>query len=542
MQKSQQHQSSGRVHRTYHQPGAEISPYWPSHFQLVGNIAFPDNDSQGTEMSIQAFTLESSPATTGYVMYDSPSVVSASSNRSTFSPQGSQSYISDLHHSSENTSGSPISWSSGVDDDYELRNKLRELDISMLGPGPGTRDGNLCTFGGGVPHKTVSPSQQNLMMESISMLDLKQVLILCAQAVSEEDLSTASSLMGTLGHMVSVSGSPIERLAAYMLEGLRARVEFSGYTIYRKLRCEQPTSKELLSYMHILYQICPYYKFAYFSSNVIIKEATENESKIHIIDFQIAMGSQWIYLIESLANRPGGPPFLRITGVDDSHSAYARGGGLDIVGQRLSKVAKSCAVPFEFHAAAMSGCQVDPENLGLRPGEALAVNFPFMLHHMPDESVSTVNHRDRLLRLVKSLSPKVVTLVEQESNTNTAPFFNRFREMLDYYTAMFESIDVALPRDDTKRINAEQHCLARDIVNMIACEGAERVERHELLGKWKARYTMAGFAPYPLSPSVGHAVRDLLRDYHENYRIQEHDGAFYLGWKKRWLVTLSAWR
>ncbi|GAB4830745.1 DNA topoisomerase 2-associated protein pat1 [Ancistrocladus abbreviatus] len=190
----------------------------------------------------------------------------------------------------------------------------------------------------------------------------------------------------------------------------------------------------------------------------------------------------------------------------------------------------------------MSGCQVEEQNLGVRPGEALAVNFPYMLHHMPDESVSTANHRDRLLRLVKSLSPKVVTLVEQESNTNTAPFFHRFLETLDYYTAMFESIDVARPRDDKQRINAEQHCLARDIVNMIACEGAERVERHELLGKWKARFTMAGFAPYPLSSSVGNAMRDMLGEYHENYRLQEWGGAVYLGWKKRMLATLSAWR
>ncbi|MQI32327.1 hypothetical protein EI016_24430, partial [Escherichia coli] len=124
-----------------------------------------------------------------------------------------------------------------------------------------------------------------------------------------------------------------------------------------------------------------------------------------------------------------------------SQSFHARGGGLHIVGKRLSDYAESCGVPFEFHSAAMSGSEVELENLVVQPGEALAVNFPYVLHHMPDESVSTENHRDRLLRLVKSLSPKVVTLVEQESNTNTSPFFQRFVETLDYYTAMFESID-----------------------------------------------------------------------------------------------------
>ncbi|KAL0898398.1 hypothetical protein Bca101_082359 [Brassica carinata] len=105
---------------------------------------------------------------------------------------------------------------------------------------------------------------------------------------------------------------------------------------------------------------------------------------------------------------------------------------------------------------------------------------------------TVVERSDRLLRMVKSISPKVVTLVEQESNTNTAAFF--------------------------PKINVEQHCLARDI---IACEGADRVERHELLGKWRSRFEMAGFTPYPLSPLVNSTIRSLLRNYSDS-----------LGWKK----------
>ncbi len=199
-------------------------------------------------------------------------------------------------------------------------------------------------------------------------------------------------------------------------------------------------------------------------------------------------------------------------------------------------------MPFEFHAAAMSGCEVQLENLVVRPGEALAVNFAFMLHHMPDESVSTQNHRDRLLRLVKSLSPKVVTLVEQESNTNTAAFYPRFLETLNYYTAMFESIDVTLPREHKERINVEQHCLAREVVNILACEGGERVERHELLGKWRSRFKMAGFTPYPLSSLVNATIKTLLEKYCDKYRLQERDGALYLGWMNRDLIASCAWK
>ncbi|KAK1353717.1 Scarecrow-like transcription factor PAT1 [Heracleum sosnowskyi] len=200
------------------------------------------------------------------------------------------------------------------------------------------------------------------------------------------------------------------------------------------------------------------------------------------------------------------------------------------VGERLSRLARLFKVPFQFHAAVVSGTEIQLESLGIHAGEALAVNFAFMLHQTPDESVSTQNHRDGLLRFFKRLSPRVVTLVEQESNTNTAAFFPRFLETTDYYTAMFESIDATLPREHKDRINVEQHCLARDVVNIIACEGTERVERHELLGKWKSRFKMAGFTPYPLSSLVNGTIKNLLNKYCDKYKPEEREEALYLGW------------
>lgn len=547
MQTSQKHQLTGAIHGLYHQPMQEIDSYHEPHFQILENNMFPDSGSEGKSVSFETykehfFTLESSPAD-GFLACDSPSAVSVLSNRSPFSPQGSQSFLSDPHHSPDNYSGSPISGCSVADDGNEIKQKLRELEISLLGPESDIVDSCYCCYKR-ESHLASSMARctHNQMVEMIPRLDLKLVLKECARAVSDTDLPRAMELMDVLGRMVSVSGEPIQRLGAYLLEGLRARLERSGSSIYKALKCHEPTSSELMSYMSVLYQICPFWRFAYTSANVVIKEAIENEQRIHIIDFQIAQGSQWISFIEDLAHRPGGAPFIRITCVDDSQSAFARGGGLQIVGKRLSRVAESCHVPFEFHGAAMDGSEVELHTLQIRPGEAIVVNFPYVLHHMPDESVSIENHRDRLLRLVKSLSPKVVTLVEQESNTNTSPFFARFVETLDYYTAMFEGIDAARQRDDKQRISAEQHCVARDIVNMIACEGPERVERHELLGKWKSRLMMDGFSPCPLSSSVTVAVKNLLKEYNENYRVEEIDGALYLGWKNRAMATSSAWR
>ncbi|CAL9118868.1 unnamed protein product [Musa textilis] len=181
--------------------------------------------------------------------------------------------------------------------------------------------------------------------------------------------------------------------------------------------------------------------------------------------------------------------------------------------------------------------------LDRRLGEALVVNFAFQLHHMPDESVSTVNQRDELLRMVKGLGPKLVTVVEQDMNTNTAPFLPRlFMEVYNYYSAVFVSLDATLPRDSTDRMNVERQCLARDIVNIVACEGADRIERYEVAGKWRARMTMAGFVSCPFSANVNGSVRALSGSYCDRYKIKEESGALCFGWEDKTLVVTSAWR
>lgn len=387
----------------------------------------------------------------------------------------------------------------------------------------------------------VLPEKQERGIKEVPQADVKQLLIACAEALFENKMDKFEILVQETRKAVSVSGEPVQRLGAYMLEGLVARQEASGATIYHALRCRELESRDLLSYMQILYDICPYFKFGYMAANGAIADAIRNEDRVHIIDFQIAQGTQWVTLIQALAARTGGPPHLRITGIDDPVSKNARGNDLQVVGEELAVMSKKFNIPLEFHAVPAFGPDVTRDMLDIRPGEALAVNFTLQLHHTPDESVDVNNPRDGLLRMVKGLSPKVTTLVEHESNINTTPFLMRFAETLDYYSAMFESIDVTLPRNSKERINVEQHCLAKDIVNIIACEGKDRVERHELLGKWKSRLTMAGFRPFPLSSYVNSVIRTLLMSYCDKYTLVEKDGAMLLGWKDRNLISASAW-
>lgn len=395
-----------------------------------------------------------------------------------------------------------------------------------------------------------STSSESSYLSSISSKDeslpsprtTKQLLFDCATLISEGNFKQAASMINELRQMVSIQGEPSQRIAAYMVEGLAARLESSGKVLYKALRCKEPPSFEKLAAMQILFEVCPCFKFGFMAANEAIMEAIKYEKKVHIVDFDINQGNQYINLIRSLAKQRGRSIHLRLTGVDDPESVQRPIGGLKNIGQRLEMLSELEGLPFEFKALPTRTPLVTPEMLDCREGEALVVNFAFLLHHLPDESVSTINLRDQLLRMVKSLNPKLVNIVEQDVNTNTTPFLSRFYEAYIYYSAVFESLDATLPRESQERINVEKQCLARDIVNIVACEGEERIERYEVAGKWRARMQMAGFRSCPMRKNVSDMIRELIvTQYCNRYKLNEEMGALHFGWENKSLVVASAW-
>lgn len=149
---------------------------------------------------------------------------------------------------------------------------------------------------------------------------------------------------------------------------------------------------------------------------------------------------------------------------------------------------------------------------------------------------------DRVLRDLQSLSPKVMVVIEQESSHNGSQMLERFVEALHYYCAMFDSLDSTLPQHCLERVTLEKYLLGQEIKNIVACEGVERVERHEKLEIWSQRIITAGFAGLPLSISAVEQARRLLQSYPcDSYRLLEQRGCLTLCWQDTPLFTASAW-
>ncbi|MQL68542.1 hypothetical protein Taro_000853, partial [Colocasia esculenta] len=403
---------------------------------------------------------------------------------------------------------------------------------------------------------TLSPSPSSTCSSSSSVSSCRppsrQLLLDAASAIADGNIDSASATLDRLQKAsgADLRGDPDQRLTAYMVAALHVRISSlsspAGPPSF-------PAARELCSVEHLratrlLHESSPCFYLGFCAANLAILDATRGQSKIHIVDFDVGQGLQYAALVKTLAERPpsSGRPTVRITAVADptipSNPTNTTSGDsfLKMVGERIEKQAELAGVGLRFDVLHRRASDLDATALRCESDEALAVNLAFLLHRLPDESVTPDNPRDRLLRLARSLAPRVVTLVEPELSSNTAPFAARFAESLAYCGALFESLEATAPRASADRVRVEE-CLGRKAADAVAREGPDRVERCEVFGKWRARMGMAGYHPLPLGPAVVEPVRARFVGKHPGFTLKEEGGAVCLGWADRVLTVVSAW-
>ncbi|CAI9752577.1 unnamed protein product [Fraxinus pennsylvanica] len=385
-------------------------------------------------------------------------------------------------------------------------------------------------------HNLIVPISMGPEQEQDSGLQLVHLLLACAEAVSKEEYMLARRYLHLLNRVVSPLGDSMQRVAACFTEALSGRLASiltnkSSTSNPKPFNPFPPNSIEILKIYQILYQACPYIKFAHFTANQAIFDAFEAEERVHVIDLDILQGYQWPAFIQALAARPGGAPFLRITGVGPSPEAVRD------TGRCLTELAHSLHVPFEFHPVGEQLEDLKPHMFNRRVGDALAVNSVNRLHRVPGHALGN------LLALIRDQAPNIVTIVEQEASHNGPYFLGRFLEALHCYSAIFDSLDATFPLDSVQRAKVEQHIFAPEICNIVACEGPERVMRHERLEKWRKLMEGKGFEGVPLSASAVTQSKILLGLYScDGYRLTEDKGCLLLGWQDRAILAASAWR
>lgn len=395
-------------------------------------------------------------------------------------------------------------------------------------------------------------------------LCLIHLLLNCAAAAASGRLDAANAALEHIATLAAPDGDAMQRVAAAFAEALARRALRAWPGLCRALLLPRagPTPAEVAVARRHFFDLCPFLRLAGAAANQAILEAMESEKIVHVIDLGGADATQWLELLHLLAARPEGPPHFRLTAVHEHKDLLSQ------TAMALTKEAERLDVPFQFNPVVSRLDALDVESLRVKTGEALAISSSLQLHRLlatdDDSSATTAvadkerrrsspdssgllspstSRADAFLGALWGLSPKVMVVAEQEASHNTPGLTERFVEALNYYAALFDCLEVGAARGSVERARVERWLLGEEIKNIVACDGAERRERHERLDRWAARMEGAGFGRVPLSYYALLQARRAAQGLGcDGFKVREEKGTFFLCWQDRALFSVSAWR
>ncbi|XP_021735910.1 scarecrow-like protein 28 [Chenopodium quinoa] len=368
--------------------------------------------------------------------------------------------------------------------------------------------------------------------------ELVSFLMSCVEGIASRNVPAINHFIAKLGEQASPRGrSTISRLTAYFTEALALRVtrlwpRMFHISVPREL--DRFDDESGAAAFRLLNQISPIPKFIHFTANEMLLRAFEGKDKVHVIDFDVKQGLQWPGFFQSLATRRNPPSHVRITGIGESKQELVE------TGERLASFAEAFNLPFEFHPVVDRLEDVRLWMLHVKEGESVAANCILQLH----KTLYDANNgafRD-FMGIIRSTNPIALVMAEQEAEHNEPTLEMRVCNSLRYYSAIFDSIDSSLPFDSPARVKIEE-MFGREIRNIVACEGSDRIERNEKFGNWKRRMEQEGFRGIRRDEREVFQSQMLLKMYsNERYNVeQQGDEGITLRWMDQPLYTVSLW-
>ena len=271
---------------------------------------------------------------------------------------------------------------------------------------------------------------------------------------------------------------------------------------------------------------------------------------MHILELQTT-GFQYPSLFKALAARPEGPPHVRLIGVGFPHYSMLPAQtevvleGLQSSGAQLSECAASFRVPFQF--TAWAGAREDLRMQDFvtpvrKPDEVLVVISAYLLRYVMDDTLDSPMARSKLLKMGRDVNPDVYIQGIVTGSYSTPFFTRRFREALFHFESVYDMLDTFIDRENTDRVVFESEILGKAILNIVACEGTDVVERVDKYKHWQAVTEEVGFQQLLLNEEIRDKVHVMLKSWHKEYTVAEDSQYLLMGWKGRMLHAMSTWK
>ncbi|KAL3592175.1 hypothetical protein D5086_010815 [Populus alba] len=342
---------------------------------------------------------------------------------------------------------------------------------------------------------------------------MEQLLVHCANAIESNNATLSQQILWVLNNIAPPDGDSNQRLTFAFLRALIARACKSGtckllaamanahYNL--ALHTHKFSVIELASFV----DVTPWHRFGFTAANAAILEAVEGYLVIHIVDLSSTHCMQIPTLIDAIANRFE----LRV-----QHLVYAES------------------------------------------GEALVINCHMMLHYIPEETLSDFpgsksnpysyesscssmsSFRTTFLKSLRSLDPTIVVLVDEDADLTSNSLESRLRSAFNYLWIPFDAVDTFLPRGSKQRQWYEADVCWK-IMNLIAHEGLQRVERLEPKIQWIQRMRNADFRGISFAEDAISEVKTMLDEHAAGWGLKKEDDDLVLTWKGHNVVFASAW-
>ncbi|KAH6756417.1 hypothetical protein C2S53_002509 [Perilla frutescens var. hirtella] len=403
---------------------------------------------------------------------------------------------------------------------------------------------------------------------------IEKLLLHCASALEGNDVTLAQQVMWVLNNVASSLGDPNQRLASFFLRALISKASrVCPSTINFNSAASAASHRRLMSVTELAgyVDLIPWHRFGFCAANSAILQAIQGFPSVHILDFSITHCMQWPTLIDALAKQSDGPPpMLRISVLSwRPRVPPLLNVSIEEVGIRLVNFAKYRDVPFEFNVIEMGVAeeeesdssssatlrydlllsQLNASALKVRAQEALVVNCQNWLRYLPDEdspsssgsSPDHMSYRDSFLEMIRSLSPCVVTVVDEDCDLGSSSgLASRITSCFNYMWIPFDALETFLPKNSPQRIEFEAD-IGHKIENIIGFEGLQRIERLESGGKLSHRMANAGFLNVPFCEETVREVKLLLDEHASGWGMKRDEDMLVLTWKGHNSVYATVW-
>ncbi|CAL1386797.1 unnamed protein product [Linum trigynum] len=386
-----------------------------------------------------------------------------------------------------------------------------------------------------------------LTNEESKNVELMEYLLESAEHVGKGKFELALQVLDLCTRLSSQTGNPIQRVGYYFSSALRQRIELQKTRRGGELEEDdhrKPIESDMTvtlpdkSAMEFRTRV-PFYTASQLAAVQILMENVAGEKRIHVIELRICSGMPMIALMQAVASSPNPIEMLRITALahDAAEERFIHGSGRRLVG-----FARGMGLPFSFNVVRIwePPSAAHKDKLGLEPREATVVLAEYALSLM----VTKPNRLEAMMKLIRSIRPRVMVVIETEANHNAPDFGHRFVETLFTAGAYFDCLASCMEGNEAARAVMESRYMNDRIRNILVAEGEKRVVRDVKIGVWRKYFARFGMLEISVRGLGLQHANLVIRSspFAGSCLVALDRKSLMIGWKDMPLLFVSAWK